>query len=252
MNQETNRLAEQCKKDLTLHKTALSPEYYYQSLPYCVIDAVFSLGTNYASTKKTVINYCNHYGLQRLRTNKDLPLKDQQESTKQFINRIQLSEPLILATTIFKNKQRTSTKNGILKAEAVLQFAKTLQKYGVNYFQDIEKILTNKKFESDIKKIKGQAKGISLSYFFMLAGTENLIKPDTMILRYLRRILQRKVNVEEALPLLQQTTELLKQEYPQLTPRLLDHQIWNYERATNSSKYSFLPENFRKLQENSY
>ena len=230
MSQELYRLAEQCKKDLTLHNAKLSPEYYYQSLPYCVIDAVFSLGANYTSTKKAVINYCDYYNLQRLRTNKDLPSKDQQESITQFIKRLQSHKPSTLAGTIFQNNQRTSTRNGILKAEAIFQFAKTLQQYNVDHFQDINKVITNKPFEEDIKKIKGQTKGISLNYFFMLAGTGNLIKPDTMIIRYLSRTLQRKVTVREALPLLQQTTKLLQQEYPQLTPRLLDHQIWNYER----------------------
>jgi hypothetical protein len=87
---------------------------------------------------------------------------------------------------IFQNRQRTSATNGILKVSASLQFIKVLSDFGVQYYQDIDKVLTNETFEQAIKRIPGQSSGTSLKYFFMLAGDENTIKPDRMVLRFLQ------------------------------------------------------------------
>lgn len=67
----------------------------------------------------------------------------------------------------------------------------------------------------------------------MLAGEDNSIKPDRMIIRFLERVLQRKVKLDEAQTLLQATSKILAEKYPNMTPRLLDYQIWNYVRNNN-------------------
>jgi hypothetical protein len=43
----------------TVHPDAV---FHYASLPICVIDAVFSIGVRYASTERTVKEWCNRYG----------------------------------------------------------------------------------------------------------------------------------------------------------------------------------------------
>lgn len=89
-----------------------------------------------------------------------------------------------MAKQVYQNRQRTSTRNGILKAEAILRFAQITHEYGVEYLQDVEKILGNAEFEAEITHIPGQRSGISLRYFYMLAGSEDFIKPDRMINRF--------------------------------------------------------------------
>ena len=118
-----------------------------------------------------------------------------------------------------------------MKAELVNTFCEVLSKYGVNYLQDVKKLYGNQRFEDDIKRIQGQKSGISLVYFYMLAGDDNLIKPDKMIIRFLEKAIQRKVSLEEAMLLLQKTSELLQKKYHNMNPRLLDYQIWNYVRS---------------------
>lgn len=103
-----------------------------------------------------------------------------------------------MATELFVNSQRTSTSSGILKSEAVLQFLKVLEKHHVERFADIEKVFNNDDFENEIRAIKGQASGISLKYFYMLAGKEDLIKPDRMIIGFLKEALESSVTVDEA------------------------------------------------------
>jgi len=137
------------------------------------------------------------------------------------------------ADDVFFNRQRTSPRSGILKAEAVLRFTETLYDFKVNYFQDVTKIIPDTDFESKIKRIPGQGSGTSLTYFFMLAGSDDLIKPDRMILNFLSSVLERKINQYDAQSLLTETSGRLKLKHPHMTPRLLDHQIWNYQRERN-------------------
>ena len=63
MNEQISVLAKACETLSDLENLRLSPGYYYDSLPLCVIDAVFSIGVRYTSTQKTVKNYCDYFGL---------------------------------------------------------------------------------------------------------------------------------------------------------------------------------------------
>ncbi|MBI5931320.1 MAG: hypothetical protein HY862_18580 [Chloroflexi bacterium] len=136
-----------------------------------------------------------------------------------------------MAKKVYRNLQRTSSRNGILKAEAVFQVASLLQKYGVNRLTDMNKIIGNPAFEADFKKIQGQSSGISLRYFYMLAGVESEIKPDRMVIRFIESALGRPVKMEECHPLLVETCNLLTSDYPNLKLRSLDHAIWQFQRV---------------------
>jgi len=197
-----------------------------------VIDAVYSIGVNYEGTRSTVKRYCGHYRLQRIRSDRaTVPLTEEQEAIEQFIEKTISAGIEFFTEKVFQNRQRTSTRNGILKSEATVRFAKTLQKYRVNYFQDISRVIDDNKFENDIKTIPGQRSGISLKYFFMLAGSEDLIKPDTMIKRFIEDRIKKPVSDQESQWLLSRACEKLKLKYQSLTPRRLDHQIWKYQRS---------------------
>lgn len=230
MDEESRSIANFCEQNLNLSQAKLSNEYYYNSLPFCVIDSIFSIGVNYSSTRQVVVNYCDYFCLKRIRKDKNrIPDEEEQESISSFCKKFEELGAPTFTDKIFKNKQRTSTKAGVLKSEAVYLFCKILQKYHVEYMQNVKKIILDKKFEEDIKKIKGQKSGISLRYFFMLSGSEDLIKPDRMILRFLEKILRRRVSLTDAQEILRKTSENLKSKYPNINPRILDHQIWNFE-----------------------
>ncbi len=99
--------------------------------------------------------------------------KDKQESVESFKQKMDSLGVEKVTNDIFRNKQRTSTKSGILKSEAVLRFASALRKTGVNFFQDISKVVLDEKFEKEIMNIPGQMSGLSLGYFFMLSGSKS-------------------------------------------------------------------------------
>jgi len=227
------RIAQYCKAHLNLQNAELSEEYYYRSLPFCIIDAVYSLAARYSSTRNTVIHFCNVQGLQRLRPKgSTYPDMSDQYSVREFEELLSLySEYKQIAVELFDNRQRTSTRNRILKAEAVHRFVRVLLLHHVNYFQDIPTVIQSKQFESDIRSIPGQTYGTSLTYFFMLSGEENMVKPDRMVLRFLWRIIGEQVSKLNPHAWLSQALKILNEKYPKLTSRELDHEIWKYEKA---------------------
>lgn len=221
------KLATFCDSYLNLKDAKLPKEYYYQSLPLCLIDAVFSIGIKYQTVQKVVERYCQFFAYKKFRDNVDLPSTEEQESISNFLSK---QGKYDFTQVIFQNRNRTSPKNGILKTDAVFEFAMVLKKYKIEYFQDINNIYGNNNLITDIKNIPGQKSGISLKYFLMLAGDDNMIKPDRQIIAFLESVLKQKVGLNEAQVILEKCCTLLRTKYQHLTPRLLDYQIWLYQR----------------------
>ncbi|MFZ1986535.1 MAG: hypothetical protein WAU91_19150, partial [Desulfatitalea sp.] len=182
------------ERELTLASAVLSDEYYYGSPTLCIIDAVYSIGVKYEGVQAVVRRYCEHFGINRFRHDRSsIPPMETQEPIGLLCARIDEFGPDRMSRDVFCNRQRTSTKNGILKAEAVGRFAEILRSHGIEYFQNIGTSLPDSSLERDIAKIPGQSSGISLKYFWMLAGSDDLIKPDRMIIRFLQDALGRTV-----------------------------------------------------------
>ena len=231
MIKDVELIAEVAARVLPLSSARLGDEYYYQSLPLCVIDAVYSIAVRYEGVRNVVARYCSRFGLTRVRLSRGTtpPINDQEPITA-FCKKAEQIGHDRMADTVFCNRQRTSTRNGILKAEAVFRFADVLRERGIECFQDIPNAASDTAFAKDIHAIPGQSSGISLNYFWMLAGSDDFIKPDRMVLAFIRSALGRSVSSAEAQELLRQVCQLLTVRYPRLTPRLLDHEVWKYQR----------------------
>ena len=146
---EIIRLAKYCDEKLSFSMMAIRPEYRYQSLPLCVIDAVFSMNVKYKGVQNVIKRYCGYFHLKENREYEDYPPIEEQQSIETLIENYDKNGIEYLTDQIYKKHQRSSPKSGILKTEAVYRFAKTLEKFNVNYFQDIIKIChgeTNKQF----------------------------------------------------------------------------------------------------------
>ncbi len=222
---DISRLVEYCITHLDLPNAKLSDEFYYHSLPLCVIDAVFSIGVRYTSTQNVVHRFCHHFALPVTRSSRlSLPPTSEQISISQVIKIYnELGGAESMAKTIYQNLQRTSTQSGILKSEAVLRFSKVLWEFGVAYLQDVNQIFENPDFEARIKTIPGQTSGISLKYFYMLVGADEYIKPDRMIRRFVFSAIQKDLGNEETQHLVVEASHILSKQYPHLTPRTLDY-----------------------------
>ena len=207
-------------------------EEYFSSVPLCAINAIFSINTKYEAVLNALNRFCAHFNLTLSHPIiGQIPPLIGQKNVSDIYNLIKDIDPGILATEIFKNRQRTSTTNGILKTDASVKFLKILKDFGVETYQDIYKIVDNDTFEECIKNIPGQKSGISLKYFFMLTGSKDQIKPDRMIIGFIKDAIGLSVKPHEALDLIRQTVEELKiKGYPHLSARHLDNLIWNYQR----------------------
>lgn len=226
MKDNIQKFCTYCDDILDLAAASLSNSYYYDSLPQCIIDAVFSIGVKYSSTKNTVKNYCNYFGLREYNLKND-NLGDR-HTVSQLVANIESVGIEYSTEKIFCNRQRTSTRNGILKSEAVLRYAKILQGYGIETLADIRNDGLPISAEKEILNIPGQKSGLSLHYLYMLSGDSSFAKPDRHVLRFIKNCLNLAPNVDEAQSLLIKATNNLKIKYPDLTVRSLDYAIWNY------------------------
>ena len=212
-----------------LNVPKLAAEYRYASLPLCVVDAVFSIGVRYTSTQKVVSNLCEFAGWTRFATSRedrgageygisDLNLMFDEFGVEGMVERA------------FQNRQRTSSRSGILKAEAVLLFCRALIEAGINDFPDIH-AERREYAEAIILGLPGQSSGIAFDYFMMLAGDDNLIKPDRMVQRYVGHALDL-----DSVPQPRQAAILVRLAAKELhnrgqlwTPLSLDHAIWKHQ-----------------------
>ena len=199
----------------------------YECLPVCVIDAVFSIGVRYESTERTVNNFREWADW---RTSGDHRITE-------FIDKLAgfCGDWERMALEAFQNRQRTSTRSGILKAEAVFRFATELQRARIEVLADAAKIDTERLSEA-IARIPGQSSLISFKYFLMLAGHQGLVKPDRMVIRFVETTLKRKSTAVEAERLLLSALQALQPKVPGITAVGLDNKIWRYQRGLRAIK----------------
>ena len=145
-------LTAQIEKLITAKSLELPDEYFYSSLSFCLTDAIFSMGVRYQSVQKVIESLSLAINVPSFKRSSSKPhtLLDFLEFTSNYSD-------TDLAEIIFKNRQRTSSTNGILKASAVKIACEILIKHGITDFNDVsEKSLGN--IESDFCNIKGQKK----------------------------------------------------------------------------------------------
>ncbi len=214
-----------------LNSTKLSPEYNYNSLPLCVIDAVFSIGVRYGTVRNVVNAWCMSQNPEWV---KYWDNNAASYSMSDFI-KILVDVPHKERSKRFfgGNIQRTSTKKGILKTDAVLCYARCLQNAGIEDFcamRDPEKAL---KAREETKKVPGHRSGISFDYLQMLSGDDNYVKADRMIKRFIAEAAQvdyATIDVVTTQNTIKGASAKLSEKYEHVTPRLLDHTIWTYQR----------------------
>lgn len=215
-----SEIAKFCNENLDF-SIELTDVDWYSNIPLSALDSVFSIGIRY----EAVVNIIRRTrGL--LAEHK---IAEDQLTTTQFLKITQPLYPEIL-TRDYYSYHRTSATNGILKTEALQHFLLVLQKYGVETLEDLSQIKDVESFEREIRNIKGQASGISLKYFYMLTGNEDLVKPDRMIQKFVNRFIFITDKNDEIQFLLRDVAkELSVLRNSHITPRYLDHIIWRYE-----------------------
>jgi hypothetical protein len=199
------------------------PDGYPNSLALCILDSIWSIGVNY---DRHVIPVLNRY--RQLAATSD---RDANHDTPCDLAATiaQLGGPDAFADAV-RSRHRTSSKNGILKAEAVGQAARLFCEASIMIAADLVSR------EADVKprwhRIRGQQSGVSWKYLLMLAGIDG-IKPDRMIHGFITNAIGVSVTNQEAIELLTD----VQRAWPEPRPTLLelDYAIWRHQSGRRNS-----------------
>jgi tetratricopeptide (TPR) repeat protein len=182
----------------------------FDSLAQAVIGSVWSLGVRWTGVQNVIARYQAAGGG---RTPDELV---------DFIDEVGGPEGF---ADLVDNRQRTSSRNGILKAEAVWMTAAVLLGYEIKTLKDLaSRPLVE--VRRDWITVPGQASGLSWDYFLMLVGFEG-VKADRMVLRFIADALgEPAISIREAKRLAGGAAQRLG-----VSLTKLDYQIWKYQRT---------------------
>lgn len=212
-------LAARCQAVLGEPQQWHAPTGYPDGLGLCVLDAVWSIGVRYRGVENVLTAY------RQLRRDE---LADPETDTPADLT---AAISAIGGAQIFSdrlnNHQRTSTRGGILKSQAVFDAAQALTHHGLGTPADVRSA-TNQRLddvEHDWRAVHGQGSGISWRYLLLLAGRQD-VKPDRMIIRFVASAIDRQPSAVEAASLVAavSATGMVDADL-----RTLDHRIWSFQ-----------------------
>jgi hypothetical protein len=168
---------------------ALDPqprERRWVSLSLCIVDAVWSIGANYDRVVIPLVrNLATKLGVEQPTVPAQEPIgADPLPATR-------LAEVALDVLTGLTNRQRTSTRHGILKADAALRHAHVFLEHDATTLGDVIDLFADEDrfvaVDAALRSIPGEgAHGVRRGYLWMLVGQDDLIKPDRMVLRWFR------------------------------------------------------------------
>lgn len=221
-SQPGERVAQACRKILGPLDSLTAP-CGYDGLALAVIDAIWSIGVNYSGVENVLRSYrdwvCREHGASaEQRTAGDL-LEDYR----------QVGGPEAFAKDVARNRQRTSTRGGVLKAEAVRDACEAFVGKGVLTTADLRRYANDETVKGAWLAVRGQRSGISWHYVLMNARVDDL-KPDRMVCRFVAAALgDTGVSPDTAYGEMREAHRVLREEHPGLSLRALDHAIWQHQ-----------------------
>ena len=103
------------------------------SLTFCILDAVYSIGARYGTVVVPLVwRVATDFGVAEPSVPREIEDRPDPVPLGELLGRYRDEADLLQAN----NKQRTSTRAGILKADAVLHYARILHDHGVRTLQE--------------------------------------------------------------------------------------------------------------------
>jgi hypothetical protein len=240
LQSKAQKLADYAEAHLSLETAQLSRAYFYQSLPFCIIDAVFSLGVKYRQVENVVSHVAKVTGWDAFRPHSsNFPAIEKQKTVSDLLEEIGKHQDT--SKTLFDNRgyaNPSATKvPKIKKSDLINQFAGVLKQRKIETFQYLKSYEDSEALDNELRALPALKSGVGVRYFRMLAGDENQVKPDRMIQRFIEAGIGESLSVDMCASLVQETCGLLKTRFRSLTPRLLDHEIWKFQRQRKQAKH---------------
>jgi hypothetical protein len=188
----------------------------YDDIDAAAIDAIFSLRVRYGAVTNILKRYNAFEDVKPRSLSALAELIDASGGPDGFADRI-------------NNRGLTSSRNGILKADALRQAIDALPSLGIDSQADLHAAIgTNTLGQAKGRwtSVRGQGSGLSWRYFLMLNRIED-VKADRMVTRFCTEALGRPIDPNLAAALVTEAAAELNQ-----TPRHVDHRIWHHQRNT--------------------
>jgi hypothetical protein len=208
-------------------------ERRWSSLSYCVIDAVWSISARYhAVVAPLVCRVAAANAVEHPVVDASTPLPPDPLPLPVLAQRY----PDAAALRAVTNGQRTSTRGGIEKAEAVLRYAHILTNHGAVDLTGVADLMDDPQRWSDtnldLAAVPGEgAHGVRRGYLWMLCGSDDVSKPDRMILRWLARHGIRATPTQARTTIEDAANELTVRLGRPVTAWMVDHAIWTAQRS---------------------
>jgi hypothetical protein len=203
------------------------PTGYRDSLALCVIDSIWSIGVHYSTVERVLDSYLKARELGGLEGHQSC-----QDGPRAFLDWFRQSCSPQNGETLaglLGSRNRTSSRNGVLKADAVLTAMQLLDSSSIDTTSDL--LAHASEIERQwIRHIPGQKSGISWRYVLMLAGKAG-VKPDRMILSFMKRMdVPKGVTPEKYVDLIVRHVNI-----PAVNETVVDHRIWMVERKLRNN-----------------
>jgi hypothetical protein len=200
-----------------------APTGYPDGLALCIVDSIWSMGVRYGAVENVLREYRTWLD-PRQRS-----LADRRSATELVTDIETAGGPAAFADLV-KNHGRTSTRNGVLKSEAVYEAAIALSRLGVTTTSRLREVFAEPEVEEAWRRVHGQRSGISWHYLRILAGIED-IKADRMICRFVATASgQSAVAPAAAYRAMHDAYDIPRAENPALTLRAIDNAAWQSQR----------------------
>ncbi|MEW2144182.1 hypothetical protein AB0869_15360 [Micromonospora vinacea] len=203
------------------------------SLSYCVLDAVWSISSLYEEVVDPLVRrVAEANGDGRPVVDAAMPLPPDPLPLPTLLARY----PTVEALRAVTNGQLTSTTSGIQKADAALRYARILVEQAVPDLAAIAEMMADQMrwdaVDRALAAVSGDGQGgVRRGYLWMLSGSDDLIKPDRRVLRWLARHGCPATPAEARDLLARAAKELTVRLRRPVTPWMVDHAIWKAERT---------------------
>lgn len=218
MHRFTEKFVEYCRNNYGGELgVADERSYCYKSLPICIIDCIYSLRARYNSVTVPIVErYADAFlSGDKTSTNND-------DNLTGFIKNLTTPSLEYFADNIAKNHQILGR---VPKERVCLDIAETLQRLGIETFEDFQNYPSKEKLADAIKSVKGMGNA-GVNYLFMLTGDDDKSKPDVHIHHCIAEACGEDVSDKECQEIIEEASGILRQDYPSLTVRKLDGVIW--------------------------
>ncbi len=190
---------------------------YYQSIPICILDDIYSLQSKYETiTFPTIKRYADYF------LNGDLYTANY--SIDDFIGDLEREGLTFIMMNVLNNRQFVG---GRRKIDVCYDVAKKLQKLGIQTFDDFNNYADKEYLTFNLRQIKGVGDA-AVAYLFMLIGDDNRVKPDIHIHHCIFDAIGHDVSNDECQTLFKEVSDQIIEEMPFATPRFLDGLVWKY------------------------